>query len=36
MNGHWRLTLKLVWMATLVAGLVILSQVRHDFVYQGF
>jgi hypothetical protein len=36
MNGRWRLTLKLVWMATLVTVLVVLSQVRHDFVYQGF
>lgn len=36
MNGRWRLALKLVWMATLVAVLVLLSQVRYDFVYQGF
>ena len=36
MNAHWRLTLKLAWMATLAAMLVVLSQVRHDFVYQGF
>jgi hypothetical protein len=36
MNGRWRLMLKLVWMATLVGALVLLSQVRHDFIYQGF
>lgn len=36
MNGRWRLTLKLVWMAALVGVLVLLGQVTHDFIYQGF
>jgi hypothetical protein len=35
-NDRWRLALKLLWMATLVAVLVLFSQVRHAFVYQGF
>jgi hypothetical protein len=35
-KSGWRLALKLVWMATLIAALVLLTQVRHDFVYQGF
>jgi hypothetical protein len=36
MSDRWRLVLKLMWMATLVTALVLLSQVRYDFVYQGF
>ena len=31
-----RLALKLAWMTLLIALLVLLSEVRHDFVYQGF
>jgi hypothetical protein len=36
MSDRSRLALKLMWMGTLVAALVLLSQVRYDFVYQGF
>ncbi len=36
MTGGRRLAVKLVWMAALVATLVLLGQVRHDFIYQGF
>ena len=36
MSARWRLVLKLVWMATLVGTLVLMGQVRHDFIYQGF
>ena len=36
MTGRRRLTLKLVWMAALMTTLVLLGQVRHDFIYQGF
>jgi hypothetical protein len=36
MTARRRLGLKLIWMGVLVAALVLLSQVRYDFVYQGF
>ena len=36
MSGGRKLALKLVWMAVLVTTLVLLGQVRHDFIYQGF
>jgi hypothetical protein len=36
MNGRRRIAFKLVWMAALVGTLVLLGQVRHDFIYQGF
>lgn len=36
MTRTWRIALKLVWMAALVGTLVLLQQVRHDFVYQAF
>ena len=35
MTGR-RIALKLVWMAVLVGTLVLLQQVRYDFVYQAF
>jgi hypothetical protein len=36
MSGRRRVVLKFIWMAVLVASLVLLAQVRYDFVYQGF
>jgi hypothetical protein len=36
MTTRTRLALKLVWMATLVALIVLLGQVRHDFIYGAF
>jgi hypothetical protein len=36
MSDRRRLTLKLLWMAALMTSLVLLGQVRHDFIYQGF
>ena len=36
MTGRWGLTLKLLWMAVLMVLFVLLGQVRHDFIYQGF
>ena len=36
MSGAVRVVLKLVWMMGLVGALVLLGQVRHDFVYQAF
>jgi hypothetical protein len=31
-----RVALKLAWMAFLIASIVMLGQVRHDFVYRAF
>jgi hypothetical protein len=36
MRPRTRVTLKLLWMAALVAIIVLFSQVRYDFVYQAF
>lgn len=36
MTARWRLMLKLLWMAGLTGTLVLLQQVRYDFVYQAF
>jgi hypothetical protein len=36
MTGGRRLAVKLVWMAALMTTLVLLGQVTHDFIYQGF
>ncbi len=36
MSVRWRFAFKLAWMAVLVVTFVLLAQVRHDFVYQGF
>ncbi len=36
MSAGFRVRLKLVWMAVLVVLLVLLGQVRHDFVYGAF
>lgn len=36
MKNHHRLALKLAWTALLMAALLLLTQVREDFVYQAF
>jgi hypothetical protein len=36
MSDTSRVALKLVWMAVLVVLIVLLGQVQHDFIYQGF
>jgi hypothetical protein len=36
MTARWRLVVKLLWTAGLVGTLVLLQQVRYDFVYQAF
>jgi hypothetical protein len=36
MSGRQRLMLQLLWMAALATSLVLLGQVRHDFIYQNF
>jgi hypothetical protein len=36
MSASKRIALKLVWMMTLVALLVLFGQVRHEFIYQAF
>jgi hypothetical protein len=36
LSPRWRITWKLLWMMGLVGVLVLLQQVRHDFVYQAF
>jgi hypothetical protein len=36
MSARGRLQWKLVWMALLVALIVLLGEVRHDFVYRAF
>lgn len=36
MSSRRRLALKLAWMAALMMALVLFSQVKHDFIYQGF
>lgn len=36
MTRRWRIAFKLLWMVTLVAMLVLLGQVRYEFVYQAF
>ncbi len=33
---RWRVGFKLAWMLALVGALIILGQVRHDFIYQAF
>lgn len=36
MTTRTRLTLKLVWMWALVGMLVLLGQVRYEFIYRAF
>lgn len=36
MTSGWRIVWKLLWMAALMASIVLLGQVRYDFIYQGF
>ena len=36
MSSRRRLALKLAWMWALILALVLLSQVRYEFVYQAF
>jgi hypothetical protein len=36
MTPRRRIALKLLWMLTLVVLLVLLGQVRYDFIYQAF
>jgi hypothetical protein len=36
MSETSRVALKLVWMALLVALIVLFGQVHHEFIYQGF
>lgn len=36
MNPHARIGLKLIWTIVLAVLLVLLIQVKHDFVYRAF
>lgn len=36
MSTGWRVALKLAWMALMIALIVMLGQVRYDFVYRAF
>jgi hypothetical protein len=36
MTARVRIAFKLAWMLALVGALILLGQVRHDFIYQAF